>query len=321
MTEQVVVLDAIDPSTAERLRELLPAGFELSYASERTEVHLAEIIAEADYAISGQVAVSGEVLRAARRLKLLHKWGVGVDNFDLETARELGIKVARTTGSNSQAVAEFTLGLMIATLRNLAHGHHSLQGGQWRNWRGNRPFLLSGKCVGLVGFGATGKAVARLLTGFSCDVVYHKPTPLEASEEARHGVRYASFETLLSEADVVSLHCPLTEQTHGLIDRAALARMKPTAVLINMARGEIVDEAALMEALAEGVIHGAATDVYPVEPLPPDSPLIGLGNLTLTPHLGAMAADTFVPTVSRMFGNIERVSRGEPVPELDSVLA
>ena len=156
MSERIVVLDAIDPATAERLRDLLPPGFELDHATERSEAHLAEIIADADYAISGQVAVSGAVLRAATRLKLLHKWGVGVDNFDLDTARELGIKVARTTGSNAVSVAEFTVGLIIATLRNIAHGHSALQRGEWRNWRSNRPFLLSGKTVGLVGFGATG---------------------------------------------------------------------------------------------------------------------------------------------------------------------
>lgn len=320
MAEQIVVLDAIDGSTADRLRELLPAGFELSHASARTDEHLAELIAAADYAISGQVAVSGAVLRAAKRLKLLHKWGVGVDNFDLATARELGIKVARTTGSNAVSVAEFTLGLMIATLRHLAHGHGALQRGEWRSWRGHRPFLLSGKTVGLIGFGAIGKAVARVLSGFGCDIAYHKPTRLDAELEAHHGVRYATLGTLLASADVVSLHCPLTAQTDGLIDRAALSSMKPTAVLINMARGEIVIEADLLWALDNGVIHAAATDVFETEPLPPDSALIGIGNLTLTPHLGAMAADTFVPTVTRMFANIERVARGEPIPDLDSVI-
>ncbi len=320
MTETIVVLDDISDGVAAKLRALLPPGFVLTHGTALGEAHLKAIIAEADYAISGQVAVSGEVLRAARRLKLLHKWGVGVDNLDVETARARGIKVARTTGSNSVAVAEFTVALMISTLRHLAHGHHSLQQGVWRNWRGRDPFLLSGKTVGLVGFGAIGKAVARLLASFGCTIVYHKPTPLDSEEEAALGVRYATMAALLAESDVVSLHCPLTPQTAGLIDREALATMKRTATLVNVARGGVVLEDDLVEALRDGVIHSAAVDVYEVEPLSPDSPMIGLDNLTLTPHLGAMAADTFEPTVRRMYENILRVSRGEPLPALDAVV-
>ena len=320
MTETIVVLDAITEGIADRLRALLPEGFELTHASALGDAHLMEIIAEADYAISGQVPVSGAVLRAARRLKLLHKWGVGVDNLDVETARELGIRVARTTGSNATAVAEFTIGLMICALRHIPHGHLGLQQGEWRNWRGQSPFLLSGKTVGLVGFGAIGKTVARLLAGFGCTVLYHKPHRLSGEEEAEHGVGYAELPVLLARADVVSLHCPLTPATAGLIDRTALESMKPTAVLVNVARGGVVAERDLAWALRNRVIHAAAVDVYEVEPLPAASPLLHIDNLTLTPHLGAMAADTFEPTVRRMFANIARVSRGERLPALDAVV-
>lgn len=318
--EHIVVLDAIGEAVAAKLRALLPEGFELSHATERNDRHLAAIIAEADYAVSGQVAVSAEVLRAATELKLLHKWGVGVDNLDVDTARQLGIKVARTTGSNAVPVAEFTIGLMIGALRHVANGHHRLQDGQWRNWSSSEPLMLSGKTVGLVGFGAIGRNVARLLTGFGCDILYHKPTRLTASEEEEQGVRYADLATLLATSDVVSLHCPLTEQTAGLIDRHALVRMKPTAALINVARGGVVVESDLIWGLEQGEIHSAAMDVYEIEPLPADSPLIGVENLTLTPHLAAMAADNFAPTVTRMFENIRRVSNGEPIPESDAVV-
>ena len=320
MTETIVVLDAISEAVADRLRALLPDGFELTHATALGDDHLMDVIAEADYAISGQVAVSGAVLQAGKRLKLLHKWGVGVDNLDIETARELGIKVARTTGSNSTAVAEFTIGLMICALRHIPHGHLSLQRGEWQNWRGRSPFLLSGKTVGLVGFGAIGTAVARLLSGFGCVVLYTKPRRLGADEEKRLGVAFAELPELLARADVVSLHCPLTPATAGLIDRAALSSMKPAAVLVNAARGGIVAEHDLVWALRNRVIHAAAVDVYDIEPLPATSPLLHVDNLTLTPHLGAMAADTFEPTVRRMFANIARVSRGEPVPALDAVV-
>ena len=320
MTETIVVLDAISQAVAERLRALLPDGFELTHGTALGDDHLAEIIAGADYAISGQVPVSGAVLRAGKRLKLLHKWGVGVDNIDIETAHELGIKVARTTGSNSVTVAEFTIGLMICALRHIPHGHFGLQNGRWQNWRGQSPFLLSGKTVGLVGFGAIGKAVARLLSGFGCTIVYNKPHRLTGGEEKELGVGYAELPELLARADVVSLHCPLTPATAGLIDRTALTSMKSTAVLINVARGGIVMEDDLVQALRNRVIHAAAVDVYEIEPLPAESPMLHIDNLTLTPHLGAMAADTFAPTVKRMFENIARVSRGEPIPTLDAVV-
>ena len=320
MTERIVVLDAISPAVAERLRALLPHGFELTHGTAPGDDHLKEIIAEADYAVSGQVAVSGEVLRAAKRLKLLHKWGVGVDNLDIETARELGIKVARITGSNSVAVAEFTIGLMICALRHIPHVHLDLHRGKWRNGRGHAPFLLSGKTVGLVGLGAIGKAVVRRLSGFGCSFLYTKPHRLSAADEDDLGVVFAELPELLCRADVVSLHCPLTPDTARLIDRAAFAAMKPTAVLINAARGGIVVEDDLVRALRNGVIHAAAVDVYESEPLPADSPLLGLDNLTLTPHLGAINADTFVPNARRMLANIARVSRGEAIPAIDVVV-
>ena len=322
MAETVVVLDPITPQTASRLRALLPPGFELTHGTARDEAHLQSIIAHADYAISGQIGVSGTVLEAANRLKLLHKWGVGVDNLDLEAARRLGIKVARTTGSNAVPVAEFTIGLMISTLRSLAHASAELQEGRWTGGNFARPaFLLSGKTVGLVGFGAIGKTVARLLFGFGCVVLYHKPRPADPEQDRALGVRYALMPELLAQSDVVSLHCPLTPETAGLIDRAALSSMKRSAILVNVARGGVVREPDLVWALQNKVIQAAAMDVFETEPLPAGSPLLRLDGLTVTPHIAAISADTFDATVLQMFGNIARVSRGELLPERDVVVA
>src|SRR5215831_3502474 len=149
MTEKIVVLDVIAPARADKLRALLPPGMILSHGTERGDAHMKEIIADADYAIAGQVAVSGDVFRAARKLKLLHKWGVGVDNLDLEAARQCGIKVARTTGSNAVPVAEFALGLTFAALRGISFGNAELKQGRWRGLAGlpMQTFLLSGKTV------------------------------------------------------------------------------------------------------------------------------------------------------------------------------
>ncbi len=318
---RIVLLDQVPPARLGQLRDLLPQGFELAGATEPGEDHRRGLIAGADYAIAGQVAVSGDLLRAAPRLKLLHKWGVGTDNIDIETARVLGITVARTTGSNALPVAEFTIGLMLAALRCLAHGHHHLKQGQWLG-PARLPvptMLLSGKTVGLVGFGAIGQKVALLLKGFGCRVLYSTRQRVAPGIEAALGAVYVPLADLLAQADIVSLHCPLTGDTAGMIDHAALARMKRSAVLVNTARGGIVVENDLIAALRGGVIHSAATDVFSVEPLPEGSPLLALDNLVVTPHLAAVTADTFEPTVRRMFENIRLFAAGEPLPPADLV--
>jgi len=322
MSHTVAVLDVITAPRAAELRALLPPGFVLTHGTVPGVEHMKETIRDADFAISAQVAVGREVLAAARRLRLLHKWGVGVDNFDIDAARELGIKVARTTGSNALSVAEFTIGLMLSTLRFSAFGHHHLKQGVWRGIS-NLPaptFLLSGKTVGIVGLGAIGQNVARLLKGFGCRILYSKRTPLAPAEEEALGARHAGLDEILSSSDIVSLHCPLTPATTNLIDKAALARMKPTAILVNVARGGVVVEADLAEALRARTIRGAAMDVFSIEPLPPTSELLALDNIVVTPHLAAVTADTFEPTVRRMFENMARLTRGEEVPERDRVV-
>jgi phosphoglycerate dehydrogenase-like enzyme len=315
--EKIIVVDPLSDLTMGRLRGLLPPGFTLECAATRGDEHMKELIADADYAISGQVGVSGPVLRAAKKLKLLHKWGVGVDNLDVATARELGIRVARTTGSNAVAVAEFTLGLIFATFRQIAASHARMQAGEWRGI-GKLPrdnFLLSGKTVGLVGFGSIGKAVAKLLAGFGCRILYSQRTRAPAEIEAALNARHVPLSEVLAQADVVSLHCPLTPETENMIDAKALASMKPGAILINVARGGVVVETDLIEALEKRTILAAAMDVFSIEPLPPDSPLIGREHLVLTPHLAASVVDLFEPVVRRMYANIEAVAKGgEPAP-------
>ena len=174
--------------------------------------------------------------------------------------------------------------------------------------------------LGLIGCGAIGKAVARLLSGFQCTILYNKPNRLDSEQEVELGVQFATLPDLLAGADVVSLHCPLTPDTAGLIDMDALTAMKSTAVLINVARGGVVVEDDLATALRSGAVHAAACDVFETEPLPADSPLLHIENLTVTPHHAAMVADTFAPTVKRMFDNFARLSRGEPLPPLDVVV-
>lgn len=321
MTETILVLDPINDGLLARLQPLMPPHMTLVRATERGDAHLCEIIADADYAITGQIGVSAAVFQAAKKLKLMHKWGVGTDNIDIEAARAAGITVARTTGSNARAVAEFSLGLMLSALRCIPYGHEKLRQGVWVGVNLPMPTnLLSGKTVGIIGFGMIGQRLAQILAGFGCTILYNKRTPLPAEQEAALGARHASVEEILTTCDVVSLNCPLTEQTKDMIDLVALRTMKKTAVLVNCARGGVVVEKDLVVALKERVIQAAAMDVFEMEPLPPDSPLLGIDNLVVTPHLAAMAVDLFEPTINQMVGNILRVSRGEKVAEQDFVV-
>ncbi|MBO1074736.1 2-hydroxyacid dehydrogenase [Roseomonas marmotae] len=321
MNEKIIVLDPITPTTADRMRALLPPGLTLEHAKTREYAELKELVVDADYIVSGQIPVDAELLAAARKAKLLHKWGVGVDNFDLDAARAQGVTVARTTGSNAVPVAEFAVGLMIALLRNLAFGHAALrENGAWRTTTlPKESLMISGKTVGIIGYGAIGQNVARMVKAFGSTVLYNKTRRLSAEEEAAQGVRFATVPEILAESDIVSLHCPMTPQTKGMIDRKALQSMKPKAVLINCARGGVVIESDLVEALRAKEILGAATDVYETEPVPADHPLLKLDNAVVTPHIAAMAADNFASTINQMWGNIHRVAQGGQVAEADFV--
>ncbi|WGF86723.1 2-hydroxyacid dehydrogenase [Marinivivus vitaminiproducens] len=321
MSRTIVFLDPLSPERKARLEALLPTGFVIELAASRAERDQLNAIERADYAVSGDVPITEAMLRHARQLKAVHKWGVGVDNIALATARELGIPVMRTTGSNALPVAESAVASMLALARSVVTGHTALkQEGRWiKGALAAESFTLSAKTVGLVGVGAIGSQVARLLQGFRCRLLYAMPRRLDPALEAELGLTKAGLPELLAESDVVSLHCPLTSETRGLIGKAELAAMKGSAILVNAARGGIVDEAALADALRGGVIRAAAVDVFAVEPVPGDNPLLSLDNVIVTPHCASLSADTFVPTVTRLFANLRRVEHGEPVPEGDRV--
>lgn len=321
MTRTIVFLDPLAPERKARLEALLPEGFVITVARSRDEADQLAAIEEADYAVSGDVPITETMLRHAKRLKAIHKWGVGVDNFALATASELGIPVMRTTGSNALPVAESAVASMLVLLRGMVKGHTALkQEGRWiKGELSQQNTTLSTKTVGLIGVGAIGANVARLLQSFRCRLLYAMPRRLDPALEAELGLEKVELDTLLAQADVVSLHCPLTPDTRGLIGRRELSAMKPSAVLVNTARGGIVDEDALAEALEQGTIRGAAVDVFAVEPVRADNPLLALDTVVVTPHCASLATDTFVPTVTRLFANLARIERGEPVPAGDRV--
>jgi D-3-phosphoglycerate dehydrogenase len=244
---------------------------------------VAELLPGCDGYIAGLDAIDRPALQAADRLRVIARYGVGLDNVDLSAAAEKGIVVTYTPGANSTSVAELAVGLMLALARRIPQAVQATRAGEWPRWSGA---TLEGKTVGLLGLGAIGKQVARRLSGFDCRLLAYDPVQNHAFAEAQR-VEFVPLETLTVASDFISLHLPLLPETRGLVNADFLQRMKPGAFLVNTARGELIDEAALAEAVQSGHLAGAALDVFPQEPPSPDHPLLGLPQVIVTPHCGS----------------------------------
>ncbi|MCR8726126.1 2-hydroxyacid dehydrogenase [Frigidibacter sp. ROC022] len=317
---RLVMLDPATPERLERIKPFLPEGWEIGTAASRAPADQLAALDGASFAITGDVPVTAEMM-AVPGLRGVHKWGVGYDNIDCEAARAHGVRVLRTTGSNAVAVAETTLGLILAVNRNIVRGHVGIQAGKWRKSElSPTSMTLSDKTVGIIGMGYIGKALARLLRGFGCTILYTKRSPLPAGDEAELGVRYAELDALLQNADVVTLNCELNDSTRGMIDARALALMKPDAILVNAARGGVMVEADLAAALRAGKLRGAGVDVFATEPIEEGNPLFGLEHVVLTPHVGAISADSFVSSLTRMIANLQAVAEGREPKQIDIVV-
>ena len=243
---------------------------------------LAALLAGADAYIAGSAAITRDVLERAPALRVISRRGVGFERIDLEAARERGVLVTITTGANQHAVADHVFALLLAAARRVLEAHRCVTEGRWAAFSGPE---LRGKTLGIIGLGRVGKGVAQRARGFSMRVI--ASDPVRDEEFARmHEVTYVSLDELLAQSDAVSVNCSLNDSTAMLLDRRALSRMKAGSLLVNTARGGIVDEAALADALRDGAIRAAGIDVFEREP-PGGSPLIGLPNVVLTPHIAA----------------------------------
>jgi len=229
---------------------------------------------------------------AGPQLKVISQMAVGVDNIDLTACTARGIPVGHTPGVLSDAVADLTIGLMLATARRMIEAAEDVKAGRWQAWSpmGWVGPDLHGATVGIVGLGRIGAAVARRLSGFDARLLYHNRHSSPYAAET--GAELVGLNELLETSDFVSLHCPYSPATHHLIDAAALARMKSSAILINTARGGVVDQEALLAALQSGGIRAAGLDVFTPEPLPPDHPLLALPNVVALPHIGSASLPT-----------------------------
>lgn len=265
----------------EPLNMLQAAGIEVVHVSgNAAENELYAAFQDAEAAIVGYTAINQSILEHADKLKIVCKHGVGVDNIDLEAAKRKGVWVTNVPDGNKMAVADFALGLMLSLARRIQETDQRTKAGEWPQTAGSE---IYGKTLGVIGLGRIGREVVRRARGFDMTIVAYDPFPDHAYAMA-NGVRYARLQELLQLSDYVTLHMPLSEQTHHLIGTEQLDLMKTSAYLINVSRGGLIDEAALHDALKNGRIAGCALDVFEREPLT-EHPLFSLANCIATPHV------------------------------------
>lgn len=304
---RILVSDPIAEAGIEVLRQ---AG-EVDVRTGLPKEELIRIIGEYDaLVVRSETKVTADVIEAATRLRIIGRAGVGVDNIDVAAATQRGIIVVNSPEGNTIAAAELTVAMMLAMARNIPQADRSLRAGEWKRSKfvGTEVYR---KTLGIIGLGKIGREVARRAKGLGMTVIAYDPfTPAEVAE--RIGVTLTDLDSLLAQSDFVTIHTPLNEQTRHLINAERIARMKDGARLINCARGGIVDEQALADALRSGKLAGAAVDVFSKEPPTPDNPLLSLENCVVTPHLGASTTEAQVNVAVDVAEQIVSVLRGGP---------
>ena len=293
--------------------ELLSTVAELRYVADWEEDTIVEAVRDVDgIIIRAHGAVTARVMAAGPRLTVVSRHGVGFDNVDMAAATERGIYAANTPGVNADSVAEHAVGMMISLSKHLLPADQAVRRG---NWEARSKYIgqeLRGKTLGVVGFGHIGQRLAGICrNGFGMEILYYD-VQAYAELERDLAARKLELRELLRQADYVSVHVPLMPQTRGLIGPGEFAVMKPSAYFLNLSRGPVVDEEALIDCLRQGSIRGAGIDVFVEEPTPADNPLLSLENVVLTPHLAGMSAEAMLRMAMTAAGNLLSVWDGKP---------
>ncbi len=309
----VLIAEELSPATVEALG---PGVHVRTVDGTDREALLAAVAGAAALLVRSATTVDAEVLRAGRRLKVVARAGVGLDNVDVQAATEAGVMVVNAPTANITSAAEHAVALVLAAARHVATASASLKAGQWQRSRFTG-VELAGKTLGVVGLGRIGVLVAQRLMAFEMDVLAYDPY-VSAARAAQLGVRLVGLDELLASSDVVSVHLPKTPETLGLLDADALARAKPGMILVNAARGGIVDEHALAKALADGTVAAAGLDVYATEPCT-DSPLFGFDQVVATPHLGASTHEAQEKAGVAVARSVRLALGGDLVPDAVNV--
>ena len=273
-------------------------------------------VADTEYLILSGTDLPDEVLVACRP-RLLQILSAGWDYLNVDLIRRLGVSVANNGGANSWAVADHAVLLILAVYHRLIEADTAVRSGRWREpLDGTNAFELAQKTVGVLGMGSIGRQVAKRLRAFEARLVYHDVIRQPSHAEQELELDFVSIDEMFRISDVITIHVPLIEQTHHLIGRALINLMKPTAVIVNTARGAIIDEAALIDALGSGRIAGAGLDVFETEPIQPDNPILNMPNVIVTPHSAGTNWDAWSRRAAFGYANVARFHRGEPASNL-----
>lgn len=319
MKLQVLYLSHAEEALYELIRSAAGADFDLLTLETDEDAERAAKLAGADAVIVASKPFTRPLIESARKLRFVHHQGVGFqDTIDLEALKSRGLPLAITPGGTTVGVAEHAVMLMLATLRRLPYADSELRQGRYHiNALRPQSRELKGRTVGFLGMGRIGQATAERLKPFGTAGLYHDPAvTLSAEREGALGATAVDFDSLLAQSDILSLHIPLTPATRHIIDAGAIGRMRPGAILINTARGGLVDEAALAAGLMSGRLSGAGLDVQEQEPPAPDNPLLRLPNVVLTPHIAAGTRDAFEQKMKAIFDNLRAFFAGRPVQNL-----
>lgn len=315
MVDWKVVYFNLVPEQVRRLvADLAPVGFNVVFLDSSDQDEIIPKSKSADFILAGTLPVTKEVIQSGlTSLKLIQRHGLGYDSVDIKAATQYGIPVAIVTEGGPQAVAEHAVMLMLAALRNLVYAYKGLRSGKWMQWDLRlSSYQLGGKTVGIIGCGRVGRELAKRLKGFGLTLQYFDQIPLPDKEEFELGLKRVGFSEILETSDIISIHMPLTDHTRGLLGPRELASMKKGSIIINTARGGIVDEDALIDYLQSGHLGGAGLDVFQQEPLDPGSQLFDLPNVILTPHLAGGTRESFENRIRASLENIIRVAQGLP---------
>ena len=314
---KVVVTDYSFPSLDVETAILQPLGCEIiGHKPIVSPAELAVLVAEADYVVTQFAPVNAEVIAAMRRAKVIVRYGVGVDNVDLAAARDRGIPVCNIPTFCLDEVADHTLALILATTRHVVAHCVGIRNGRWSLAVPLAEMkALRDLTVGVVGFGRIGREVVGRLLAFKCRVLVYDPV-VPAGQISAMGCEPASLEDLLRESDLVTLHCPSTPQTRRMMNRTAIAQMKPGAILINVGRGDLVESAALVEALERGHLSAAGLDVFDPEPIPSDSPLLRMDNVVISPHNASASVNAARKLREGVGSIVAQAIRGEALPNI-----
>ena len=309
---KVVVTDLGYPTYEHEKKVLEPLGVTLELSECQTEDEVIKACRGANGILNRVAPMTGRVIKTLDKCKVIARYGVGVDNVDVEAATSMGIIVANVPDYCNDEVSTQAAALMLALARRIVSHDKAVRNGAWDIGSAEPIYRTAGATLGLVGLGRIARAVARKMQGFEMKIIACDPYVDEADAQEA-GVELVDMHTLLSTADIVSLHAPLMDSTRRMIDADALAQMKPTAYLVNTSRGGLIDQAALVAALDKEQIAGAGLDVYEVEPLEPDNPLKGMDNVVLTDHAGWYSEDSIVELQTRAAEAVAAVlSGGEP---------